>query len=209
MSHGYHESILSWTTEFHLQRDDCFPVMFAQRDIFNAGSKTESVNCRVVSKHINILVLQGTIIDRIGSMFPDWGRGMFSRSKDLTRQDRCRVDSVLQHTGLRDGRHGYSAPHILHLIYEGRAETPEYVPPTSKNAAKPPRDPESPTRAFWRTVVKDCAAPLRMRRLTTEGIEELDTMNLYNIKAGELPRTCIATGSPDAPDAKLEPIELP
>ncbi|XPS79539.1 hypothetical protein M3J09_011520 [Ascochyta lentis] len=114
--HGRHETMPSWAADFHLRHDQCFPVMFAQRNIFNAGLRTESVVFHVVGKHMNVLALRGTVLDRIGSTFPDWWGGIYSQSRAQSDQDKSRVDSVLQRTSLHDGRRGYSARHILRSI---------------------------------------------------------------------------------------------
>ncbi|KAM0414704.1 hypothetical protein ACHAPT_013443 [Fusarium lateritium] len=68
-------------------------------------------------------------------------------------------------------------------------DDPNSHPYTPIISGKPFPTKETLVRAYWRTLVKDCSAPPRMRRLLKPEIESLDTINQDCLKGGLRLRT--------------------
>jgi hypothetical protein len=187
-------SMPSWVADFGLSRHKSLSILFAQRDIFNAGSKRVVEPVKVVGGNKNVLALRGSLIGQIGPMEEDWvrinRRNMFDRYDDNWRG-----------TNLRDRDGDYSAWRILKQIGEDRQRSREGpVNPLSEieDGQEVFHDVESSIQAFWRTMTKDCTAPPNMRRLSKDEIAELDRINTRRIRAGGPLTTCYATKVSDA-----------
>ncbi|KAH7088037.1 heterokaryon incompatibility protein-domain-containing protein [Paraphoma chrysanthemicola] len=148
----------SWVPNFHLAERNSFSVLFAQRDIFNAGPKLLDTPCTVVGKERDILVLKGVILDRVGQCLKpslDWSR---------IRHDSISVTAKL----VLDLHFGTNACEKL--------PPRQYLPKVASGISRPD-SPETMLRAYWRTLARDCVAPPNMRRLHKLEIETLDPMN--------------------------------
>jgi hypothetical protein len=138
----------SWVAEFDAKRQDCVPLIFAQRNIFNASTKRCERPCRLLGSGEGILALKGTILGTVGPVHKK------TTSNETKPQDTMRLyldDKALSHP--QD--HLYRTQFGNKTISTG----------------------ETSIRAFWRTLVKDCTLPPRMRRLRPEEIEALDVRN--------------------------------
>ncbi|KAF5638028.1 heterokaryon incompatibility 6 OR allele [Fusarium sp. NRRL 52700] len=61
----------SWVAEYDSKRRQCVPMLFAQRDIFNAGVKNCDTPCRLVGPEEDILVTKGTILGKVAPILQD------------------------------------------------------------------------------------------------------------------------------------------
>ncbi|EWZ84879.1 hypothetical protein FOCG_08068 [Fusarium oxysporum f. sp. radicis-lycopersici 26381] len=143
----------SWVAEYDSKRPQCVPMLFAQRDIFNAGIKSCETPCRLVGPGEDILVTEGTILGTVAPVLQD--------DKDLEAFD------------------------VMNL-YHGKdaLEQPQEHLYAPKVGGKVISTGETAIRAFWRTMVKDCTLPPRMRRLRQTEIERLDVENQEMLKGG-------------------------
>jgi hypothetical protein len=143
----------SWVAEYDSKRWQCVPILFAQRDIFNAGTKTCETPCRLVGPGEDILVTKGIILGTIAPVLQD--------GKDLGAFD------------------------VMNL-YLGKdaLEQPQEHLYAPKFGNKEISTGEASIRAFWRTMVKDCTLPPRMRRLRQTEIERLDVENQQTLIEG-------------------------
>ncbi|KAF5709456.1 heterokaryon incompatibility 6 OR allele [Fusarium mundagurra] len=150
------DSIPSWAALFHMPRDLCFPILFAQRDIFKAGLKQCDTPCRLLGPRREALALRGSILGYIGPI----------------RQ----VDPHL--VGDADIIRSYLGKDIL-----DDTSIHQYVPIIGGKPLSL-QEPETAVRAYWRTLVKDCTAPPRMHRLLKPDIEALDSINRDHLRRG-------------------------
>ncbi|KAF9764056.1 hypothetical protein IL306_002898 [Fusarium sp. DS 682] len=63
------DKLPSWVAEFDSKHSECAPILFAQRDIFNAGIKACETPCRLVGSKENILVTKGIILGTVTPVF--------------------------------------------------------------------------------------------------------------------------------------------
>jgi hypothetical protein len=138
----------SWVAEFDTKRQECLPLIFAQRNIFNSGTKRCQTPCRLLGSGEDILVLKGTILGTVG---PILEKGTPDETK---AQDTVRLY-------LNDKALSHPQEHLYRPRFGDRSISTG----------------ETSIRAFWRTLVKDCTLPPRMRRLRPEEIEALDVRN--------------------------------
>ncbi|KAM0239544.1 hypothetical protein ACHAP5_008267 [Fusarium lateritium] len=146
----------SWVAQFDTKRQDCLPLIFAQRSILNASTKRCQVPCRLLGSNKDVLALEGTILGTIGPILEN------GTPNKIRAQNTMRLylsEEALSHPG-------------DHL----------YMP---KFGDKSISTGETSIRAFWRTLVKDCTIPPRMRRLRPEEIESLDVQNRENLANGD------------------------
>lgn len=181
----------SWVADFSFRRRKSPSILFAQRNIFNAGLKKIDSTVQVVGKDHNVLALRGSIVGQIGPMEDDW--------IGLNRQNMF-LDpwgDNWHRTVLRDTEGDYSARRILQRLGERQRQSDAKPdgPPSSaiEDGEELPNDVESSVQAFWRTMTKDCTAPPSMRRLTRNEITELHKINMRRIKAKGPLTTCYAT----------------
>ncbi|KAF5227582.1 hypothetical protein FANTH_14731 [Fusarium anthophilum] len=146
--------LLSWVAEYDGKRQQCVPMLFAQRDIFNAGIKNCETPCRLVGRGKDILVTKGTILGTVAPILQG--------------------DKVL---GAFDAMNLYLGREALEQPQE-HLYAPEFGGKETTTAG------ETAIRAFWRTMVKDCTLPPRMRRLRQTEIERLDVENQAELKDG-------------------------
>lgn len=146
----------SWVAEFDAKHRDCVAPIFAQRDIFNAGLKGCETPCRLLGKDERILASRGTILGKIKPI-------------------------------LQDPSHSYLAQSIMDLYFDRDVvlNPSEHIYAPSFNG-KTVSTGESSIRAFWRTLVKDCTIPPRMRRLRQNEIEILDIANQERLREDEI-----------------------
>ncbi|KAF5595051.1 heterokaryon incompatibility 6 OR allele [Fusarium pseudocircinatum] len=142
----------SWVAEYDSKRRQCATMLFAQRDIFNAGVKNCETPCRIIGPEKDILVTKGTIL---GTVAP-----ILQEGKDLEAHD------------------------VMNL-YLGKdaLEQPQEHLYAPKVGGKEISTGDTAIRAFWRTMVKDCTLPPRMRRLRPTEIERLDVENQEQLKS--------------------------
>lgn len=155
--HGSSTYLPSWAAEFDNGPFATSPVLFAQRDIFNAGTRTCTTQCRFADPDKRILILRGTMLDRVGPIHQE--------SKNQTPHETLQT---------------YLGEDII------GAESHRQYEPRTENGVRLYEDPESALRAFWRTLVKDCTAPPGMRRLSKTEIEWLDVSNQLWLKDYEM-----------------------
>ncbi|KAF5634029.1 heterokaryon incompatibility protein (het-6OR allele) [Fusarium sp. NRRL 25303] len=142
----------SWVAEYDSKRRQCATMLFAQRDIFNAGVKNCETPCRLVGPEKDILVTKGTILGTVAPVLQD--------DKRLAAID------------------------VMNLYLGKEAlEQPQEHLYTPKVGGKEMSTGETAIRAFWRTMVKDCTLPPRMRRLRQTEIERLDVENQERLKS--------------------------
>lgn len=152
----------SWVAEFDAKRQDCVPLIFAQRNIFNASTKRCERPCRLLGSGEDILALKGTILGTVGPIHK-------KTSPDETKpQETMRLyldDRALSHP----------QDHLYRTKFGNKSISTG----------------ETSIRAFWRTLVKDCTLPPRMRRLRPAEIESLDIQNQEILAdGGEQVKTC-------------------
>ncbi|KAF7897902.1 uncharacterized protein EAF01_008868 [Botrytis porri] len=158
----------SWVPDFGLPQRKSLSVLFAQRDIFNAGLKTLDTPCTVAGGQNDILVLKGVILDRVGQVLRP--------SPQEIQKCPWAMKSICG-----------SAKHILALHFGTNGfedmQNQLYLP---KIATKSPRVEPAETliRAYWRTLARDCAAPPNMRRLHKSEMETLDAVNTELLTRG-------------------------
>ncbi|KAH6967977.1 heterokaryon incompatibility protein-domain-containing protein [Ilyonectria sp. MPI-CAGE-AT-0026] len=159
----------SWTAEFNVNRQSSpqpVSVLFAQRDIFNAGKANCEVPCRLLGNSQETLVLRGSAVGCIGHIRPqDFYSG---ESPSQVMQNYLEKD-VLDDTS--------------RYLYEPNL------------GAGAPKQSETAFQAFWRTMARDCTSPPRMRRLLKSEIAALTISNERDLKSGEEIRTCRSTAS--------------
>ncbi|KAF4457612.1 hypothetical protein F53441_485 [Fusarium austroafricanum] len=139
----------SWAPEFDSEHEDCVAILFAQRDIFNAGIKSCETPCRLVPGE-DILILRGTILGTIGPI-----RRPGSKSNHVAKP-RDFMKNYLDEDAIMNSENHLYAP----MVGSKKISTGETL-----------------MRAFWRTMVRDCTIPPRMRRLRAAEIDRLDTVN--------------------------------
>ncbi|RGP65273.1 hypothetical protein FLONG3_9303 [Fusarium longipes] len=145
--HKVEGAMPSWVAEFSSSYKDSVDVLFAQRGIFNAGIKNCETPCRLLGPERDILVVRGVVLGTIAPVLED-------RTKK------------------------YGA-HSIMKLYLGEEEITNakqhiYAP---KFGNKTVKTGETCLRAFWRTLVKDCTLPPRMRRLRSHEIRYLSKRN--------------------------------
>ena len=127
-------------------------VLFAQRNIYNASRAACTVPCRVLKNEVGTLLLKGIAIGKIGPILQE--------------------------------KSSYGSEREVMIMYLGKnvlegSESAIYPfpsrPTVTRNGDKGQQ--ESVTRAYWRTILKDCTAPSRMRRFNAAEIEALDAEN--------------------------------
>ncbi|KAF5667197.1 heterokaryon incompatibility protein (het-6OR allele) [Fusarium heterosporum] len=141
----------SWVAQINTKGKDRLPLIFAQRDIFNAGLKYCESPCQLLGPGKDVLNLKGVILGHVGPILGERYRA--TRSEGTRRL--YLPKSALSHP--RD-----------HL----------YKP---KFGNKHLSTGETSVRAFWRTLVRDCTLPPRMRRLGSAEIDALDVQNQENM----------------------------
>jgi hypothetical protein len=146
----------SWVAEFDAKHRYCVAPLFAQRDIFNAGPKGCETPCRLLGKEKNILALRGTILGNIKPILQDPSQEYLAQDIMDLYFDR---DTVLN-----------PSEHIYAPTFNGKTVSSG----------------ETCIRAFWRTLVKDCTIPPRMRRLREKEIEVLDISNQERLREDDL-----------------------
>ncbi|KAI1012204.1 hypothetical protein LB503_004529 [Fusarium chuoi] len=147
---GQHE-VPSWVAEYDSKRRQCATMLFARRDIFNAGVKNCETPCRFIGPEKDILITKGTILGTVAPV-------------------------------LQDGRR-LEAFDVMNLYLGKEAlEQPQEHLYAPKVGGKEISTGETAIRAFWRTMVKDCTLPPRMRRLRQTEIERLDLENQEQLK---------------------------
>lgn len=139
--------IPSWVAEFSAKHCDCVGVIFAQRNIFNAGLKHCETPCRLLGSKNDILALRGTIMGVVGPILED--RSLNNGAEDIMKL------YLGENALLHPQKHLYAPDFGDRHLSTG----------------------ETAIRAFWRTLVKDCTVPPRMRRLRKAEIESLDSAN--------------------------------
>ncbi|EEU35692.1 uncharacterized protein NECHADRAFT_87938 [Fusarium vanettenii 77-13-4] len=153
----------SWTAEFHLGRPDCVSILFAQRGIFEASSRKLETPCRLLGPKKDVLILKGSVLGHIGPVL----QGDSPNLNVRTEAKKIMRMYFGQDTLDDPNRHDY-AP-----IIGGKQVCPK----------------ETLIRAYWRTLVKDCTAPPRMRRLLESEIESLNPINRGHLQAGQVLQT--------------------
>jgi hypothetical protein len=138
----------SWVAEFDAKRQDCLPLIFAQRNIFNAGTKRCQTPCRLLGSDEDILVLKGIILGTVGPIL-----------------EKGTPDETEAQDTMRLYLNGQALSHPQDHLYR-----PRFGDRSTSTG-------ETSIRAFWRTLVKDCTLPPRMRRLRLAEIESLDIYN--------------------------------
>ncbi|KAF4499623.1 Heterokaryon incompatibility 6, OR allele [Fusarium agapanthi] len=155
LQEGQHKhKVPSWVAECDGKRRQCVPMLFAQRDIFNAGIKNCETPCRLVGPEKDILVTKGTILGTVAPILQD--------EKSL------RAFDVMS----------------LYLGSEALEQPQEHLYAPKIRGKETTTTGETAIRAFWRTMVKDCTLPPRMRRLRQTEIERLDVENQEELKDG-------------------------
>ncbi|RSL59630.1 hypothetical protein CEP53_005708 [Fusarium sp. AF-6] len=157
------EMFPSWTAEFHLGRPDCVSILFAQRGIFKAGSRQLETPCRLLGPKKDVLALKGSVLGHIGPVLQG-GSAKFDVRTEATEIMRM----YLGQDALDDPSRHYYAPNI-----------------GGKQASRK----ETLIRAYWRTLVKDCTSPPRMRRLLKSEIESLDSINQGHLQTRQALQT--------------------
>ncbi|KAI8711316.1 HET domain-containing protein [Fusarium sp. LHS14.1] len=153
----------SWTAEFHLGRPYCVSVLFAQRGIFKASSSELETPCRLLGPKKDVLILKGSVLGHIGPVLQ-------GDSPNLNVQtETTEIMRMYFRQGILDDPDGH-----------------EYAPIVSGKQICPK---ETLIRAYWRTLVKDCTAPPRMRRLLESEIESLNPVNRDHLQAGQVLQT--------------------
>ncbi|KAM6529197.1 hypothetical protein FALCPG4_007343 [Fusarium falciforme] len=157
------EMFPSWTAEFHLGRPDCVSLLFAQRGIFKASSRQLETPCRLLGPKKDVLILKGSVLGRIGPVLQGGSPNLNVRTEATEI-----MGMYLGQDALDDpSRHHYA------LFIGGKQVSLK----------------ETLIRAYWRTLVKDCTAPPRMRRLLKSEIESLDPINRDHLQAGQVLQT--------------------
>ncbi|GKU09362.1 unnamed protein product [Fusarium langsethiae] len=154
-SRGGHKAILqaedalpSWVTDFSSSHNHCAEIIFAQRDIFNSGVKNCKTPCRLLGPGDDTLVMRGIVLGTIAPILED-------RTQHYSARDILKLYSS-EDAVLRPKNHIYA---------------PRFGGKTLTSG-------ETCARAFWRTLVKDCTVPPRMRRLGRNEIKLLDKSNM-------------------------------
>ncbi|KAM5343392.1 hypothetical protein ACJ41O_011929 [Fusarium nematophilum] len=163
------EKIPSWAAEFDTNRSQSVSVLFAQRNIFNAGSTNCETPCRLVGPNQEILVLKGTVIGHVGSIL----------QAHLEKQD----DSEVARLYLGADSLSFSS-------------TLQYIP-TIGGRRVPERKPEDAVHAYYRTLTRDCTAPPGMRRLHEKEIWTLCVKAQSYLENGYAVPTCYAASDRD------------
>ena len=150
----------SWVPDFGLSQGESRSLLFAQRDIFNAGLKTLDTLCIVAGEQNDILVLKGVILGLVGQVLK-----LPQIKGNSTWATRSICGSAKLILTLHFGTNGFED-----------MQSQPYVPMI---ATKSPRVEPAETliRAYWRTLARDCAAPPNMRRLHKSEMETLDAVN--------------------------------
>ncbi|KAF4998620.1 hypothetical protein FGRMN_2946 [Fusarium graminum] len=144
-------SLPSWVAQINTKSKDRLPLIFSQRGIFNAGLKCRESPCRLFGPGKDVLALKGVILGHVGPILGERYRA--TRAEGIRRL--YLPKSALSHP--RD--HLYKPTFGNKHLFTG----------------------ETSVRAFWRTLVKDCTLPPRMRRLRSAEIDALDVQNQENL----------------------------
>ncbi|KAM0368525.1 hypothetical protein ACHAPZ_011454 [Fusarium culmorum] len=145
------DALPSWVAEFNSSHRDCAEIIFAQREIFNAGIKTCETSCRLLEPGCDTLIVRGIILEAIGPIFQ-------ARDQDYTARDILKLY--------------FSEEEIL------KPKSRIYAP---RIGGKALTSDETCLRAFWRTLVKDCTLPLKMRHLRSNEVKYLDKVNMKEL----------------------------
>ncbi|KAG8668076.1 hypothetical protein FPOAC2_10153 [Fusarium poae] len=137
----------SWVADFSSSHRDCAGLIFAQREIFNAGVKNCETPCQFLGPEKHILIVRGIILGTIAPILEDGGQNFSAR--DIFKK-------YFSEEAILDAKSHMYAP-----IFGGKTLSSG----------------EACVRAFWRTLAKDCTEPPRMRRLRRNEIVFLDESN--------------------------------
>ncbi|UPL02766.1 hypothetical protein LCI18_013700 [Fusarium solani-melongenae] len=157
------EMFPSWTAEFHLGRPDCVSILFAQRGIFKAGSRQLETPCRLLGPKKDVLMLKGSVLGRIGPVLQGGSPNLNVRTE---------ATEIMRMYLAQDALDDPSRHHYAPIIGDKQVSPKETL-----------------IRAYWRTLVKDCTAPPRMRRLRKSEIESLDPINRDHLRVGKVLQT--------------------
>lgn len=166
--------IPSWVAQLDSPCTHFQSIMFAQRDIFNAGTKSFDGACHFVGSDSRVLKLRGSIIDCVGQIYPTYTYGRI-RSSSNAALNRPWLDDTNESTNPPSYEKRYCAFVTLQAIYH--KQTISSAMPALANYESFPEQSESRTQAFWRTLVRDCTAAPGMRRLNKKEIEQLQEIH--------------------------------
>ncbi|KAH6629262.1 heterokaryon incompatibility protein-domain-containing protein [Boeremia exigua] len=161
----------SWTADFGLPSRESPSILFAQRDIFNAGIREFREIGRTVRDGKEVLILSGIVIDSIN--LPN-------------RRGHETLEAAPNLVMPTDAPENYSAWSVLQRIHRAKIHcSQENAVDLSEepDAKGDTLQPESAIRAFWRTMIRDCTAPPMMRRLKAREIERLDIRNTLRVES--------------------------
>ncbi|KAF5610187.1 heterokaryon incompatibility 6 OR allele [Fusarium subglutinans] len=116
--------LLSWVAEYDGKRRQCVPMLFAPRDMFNAGIKNCETPCRLIDPKKDILVTKGTFL---GTVVP-----VLQEDKSLGAFDAM---------NLYPGREALERP-------QGHLYAPKLGGKETTTTG------ETAIRAFWRTMIE-------------------------------------------------------
>nr|CEG02308.1 unnamed protein product [Fusarium pseudograminearum CS3220]CEG02964.1 unnamed protein product [Fusarium pseudograminearum CS3487] len=145
------DALPSWVAEFNSSHRDCAEIIFAQREIFNAGVKTCETPSRLLEAGSDTLIVRGIILGAIGPILQ-------VRDQDYTARDILKL---------------YFSEEVI-LKPKSRIYAPKIGGKTLTSG-------ETCLRAFWRTLVKDCTLPPKMRRLRSHEVRSLDKVNMKEL----------------------------
>ncbi|RBR07518.1 uncharacterized protein FIESC28_10599 [Fusarium coffeatum] len=151
-----HRNTPSWVAEFDAKHQDSVAPIFAQRDIFGAGLKCCETPCRLLGKDQRILALRGTILGKVKPILQNPSKNYLVKGIMDLYFDR---DTILN-----------PSAHIYAPSINGKTVSTG----------------ETCISAFWRTLVKDCTIPPRMRRLRQKEIDILNVTNQERLREGEI-----------------------
>ncbi|VTT69409.1 unnamed protein product [Fusarium fujikuroi] len=185
----------SWAAEFDAKPETCVPVLFAQRDIFAAGSKHCTTPCRVLGHGENMLALRGVKLGNVGpilqrrviispglgkqelteSHFKKGGWNRFIRSEE--REAGFLMEVYLGKEAVRNPDSRLYEP----KFGGSRSEEILSEPEIQFSSVRPHGPHESMCEtafcAFLRTLFRDCTHPPRIRRLRDSEIASLQVHN--------------------------------
>ena len=145
----------TWVADLRVSEVD---VLFAQRNIFNAGKTSCEMPRHLTGRGDKSLILRGCIIGRIGTI----------------------LHSEYSTATIREIMLMYLGRHVLE-----ESQLPPYnsIPAQAQHGEDRPT--ESVVRAYWRTLLKDCTKPPGMRRLTKTEIDSLGVMHEETLTSKE------------------------
>ncbi|CVL06331.1 related to heterokaryon incompatibility protein (het-6OR allele) [Fusarium mangiferae] len=185
----------SWAAEFDAKPETCVPVLFAQRNIFAAGSKHYTAPCRVLGQGENMLALRGVKLGNVGPILqrrviisPGLGKqkltgnhlkkggwNRFIRSEE--REAGFLMEMYLGKEAVRNPDSRLYEPKV------GGSRSEEVLSEAKFHCSsvrpQRPRDSMCETAfcAFLRTLFRDCTHPPRIRRLRDSEIASLQVHN--------------------------------